>query len=390
MENLLFEISRNLKASNFEETVEKLNKIENKSEFYQVLPAILLNLPFKTELICKLFIFNAFDSSKLIEILSTSLKIGKINNDVEQIFVVLRAFYYLDSVKYINSNIKEIFESISLGKNFFKTFHLNISNSLENFVISFDENFLQSLRLKISFKFDSDDEFVLDFIKNKINHCEESQFNEIVNYFDSDQLLCKSLISCKDLTFSIKILLKFLSSEEKILSCLSIFKTIKMQEHFIYTENLNSLLTIIWLNFVSYSENPEINDKFSKLVDENLTEKILRVSSGKVYLKRFDIEMKHSDYKVLHVENDLLKLVKIKDFDKIDQMPREIFLKEFFEIAEPSISHFLRYAEILKKYLILDEDEQEFFVREIQRLSVGRSVYKEVILAKMKKFSILK
>ena len=163
-----------------------------------------------------------------------------------------------------------------------------------------------------------------------------------------------------------------------------------MQEHFIYTENLNSLLTIIWLNFVSYSENPEINEKFSKLVDENLTEKILRVSSGKVYLKRFDIEMKHSDYKVLHVENDLLKLVKIKDFDKIDQMPREIFLKEFFEIAEPSISHFLRYAEILKKYLILDEDEQEFFVREIQRLSVGRSVYKEVLLAKMKKFSILK
>jgi len=136
------------------------------------------------------------------------------------------------------------------------------------------------------------------------------------------------------------------------------FLSIEKNESEIYDQ----VLIFVGEQLISADEtNEELKNSYKKHVNDKIFNNLFKLTNFN-QLSEFFPEKNLKPPQICEANNSLKNEIKNKNFENIKKLPKEEFFNEFLKLAQPSISHFLTYLEILKDFFILKKDEQELFL----------------------------
>lgn len=359
--------------------------------------SLIFELPTRIKTILYLFKEEVINKDFLIKILDIQEPNITIMNLMEKgefskVLTILRYLIYdeylgFNIFKEKSINIFETLKKINLSINFFG-FNLKQNNENNENSIQLDTFINYNSLLKYISNFSSDYDIILTEISKILYLRIDELYLEIDNFFEFKETLIKNiLISKMDILIKIRILY-FLIIED--------INNLKL----ILENNKDILfLSLLFENLLSIKEPNEeiINLIESYLKDnplkENICNEMMSFSEIKqeIFYKLFNVSRIY--YKINNNINNKLKenIINLQ-FQDINKMNDNEFLNQFFEIVEPSITHFLVYTVKLKDILINRLRNNEFkkeFISRISLVSKDRITYFNIVIDKLKKSGIL-
>ncbi|KAF7702645.1 hypothetical protein CDIK_0510 [Cucumispora dikerogammari] len=363
-------------------------------DFIKYWRALVFDLPSRTKIILGLVKDDVISVEFLIEILEltdqTIFSYALEAEDFPKLLSLFRYLFYDQFLGYrifngLNLDIMGTLKCLNLESFFFgKEERKNISIGGGK-IIDLSHNSKCELFMKHNSKYKNDTDIILTQTSRILSNRLIEFNNEIENLIVSLEDIISGIVESNMETLIKVHILSFLAAED--------MQNLKL----IFSTEYEIEMIALFLEHFLSSEQSFKDDRVF-IIKESLKEKPNKSDISKymlpfteieqgIFFEIFGISRLESKIKP-PVDNKLKELVKKRQFTEIERMSNTEFLKEFFELVEPSVSHFLVYTEELKRILVERFRNDEFknmFCKGVEEVSGDRISYRNVVEMKLKK-----